>query len=172
MALQNDSGSWTITTPETAYEAHSFNDTFTIAPSGVIAFNTTLVKLKSGILNDTTVTTGCSAMAENVVVDPIVNYLAKEPGYSASGSSHPEFDSGELAQVATTKVLEAISFNDTFSNTPIVVTGYLGNDDEWKGGKTSAANITTTGCDVACEIKGTVDGVSWFAVYTNGFWEG
>jgi len=171
MALQNDSGEWTITTPETAYEAHSWNDTFTTAPSGVVVFNTTLVKQKSGILNGTTSTIGASAMAEFAVADPVVAYLAKEPGYSPSASTHPEFDSGEH-DIGTTKVLESVSFHSTFSSTPIVVTGYQGNDETWKGGKTSAANITTTGCDVAGEIQNTVDLVNWFAVYTNGFWEG
>ena len=79
-------------------------------------------------------------------------------------------DSGTL-QVATTKILESVSFNDTFAAVPIVITGYYGTDADWKGGKTSAANRTTTGCDVATEIKETGDNVNWVAVYTNGFWE-
>ena len=70
------------------------------------------------------------------------------------------------------KTVESISFNDTFTATPIVITGYEGDDPDFKGGKTSAANITTTGCDVATEFKATTeDRIQVFIIYTNGFWE-
>lgn len=164
MSLENDAGIWTLTAE--TLQSRNFNDTFSISPSGVVIFAIG-DKLKSMIKDGTTSTIGVSAASESTGV----RYLAKEPGYSPSGSTHPEFDSGEH-DIGTTKVLESISFHSTFSNTPEVMTGYQGNSADNKGGKTSAANITTTGCDVAGEIKGTVDLVNWFAVYTNGFWEG
>jgi len=164
MSLENDAGIWTLTA--LTIQPRNWNETFSETPSGAIIFAVENQK-KSAILNGTTTTIGVSAFSEVTSV----RYLAKAAGYSPSGSTHPEFDSG-VHDVAITKVLEAVTFHDTFSATPIVVTGYQGNDEEFKGGKTSAANITTTGCDVAGEIKNTVDLVNWFAIYTNGFWEG
>jgi len=164
MALQTDSDEWTITTQQSNTE--SFNDTFDNAPVDLIVFAVT-DKKKSMVEEGSITTTQADVGGES---SPI-RYLAKEPGYDAgSASTHPEMDSGTL-QVAVTKTLEAVSFNSTFSSAPIVVTGYNGTDSDWKGGKTSAANITTTGCDVATEIKETGDNVNWFAIYTNGFWE-
>ncbi|MCK5644409.1 MAG: hypothetical protein KAJ19_26655, partial [Gammaproteobacteria bacterium] len=146
MPLQTDAGEWTITA--TQENAETFNDTFDNAPVDLIVMATT-DKKKSMVEEGSISTTGADIGGETTEV----RYLAKEPGYDAgSAGTHPEMDSGTL-QVAVTKVLESVSFNDTFSNTPIVVTGYYGGDTQWKGGKTSCANITTTGCDVATEIK-------------------
>ena len=166
MSLQTDSGSWTVTNPSGALNSVTFNDTFDNAPVDTIIFAKE-DKKKSMIDKGTITTTGCNIGAE--VAD--VRYLSKEPGYDAgSASTNPEMDSG-VHTISTTKVLEAVSFNDTFTSIPIVVTGYIGDDAQWKGGKTSAGNRTTTGCDVAGEIKVAGDTVSWFAIYTNGFWE-
>ena len=166
MSLQTDSGSWTVTNPAGALNSVTFNDTFDNAPVDTIIFNK-LDKRKSMIEDGTITTTGCDIGAE----DADVRYLSKEPGYDAgSATTNPEMDSG-VHTISVAKTLEAVSFNDTFSNTPVVVTGYIGTDTDFKGGKTSAGNRTTTGCDVAGEIKETDDTVAWFAIYTNGFWE-
>jgi len=165
MAIQTDADVWTITAEQSNTE--SFNDTFDNAPVDLLVFGVG-DKEKSGVDSDVAVST---TQADVFSEDTSIRYFAKEPGYDAgSASTNPEMDS-DIHSVGTQKVLESISFNDTFSSTPEVMTGYNGNDDEWKGGKTSAANITTTGCDVAGEVKGTVDNVAWWAIYTNGFWE-
>jgi len=164
MPLQTDADVWTITAEQSNTE--SFNDTFDNAPVDLLVFGV-VDKEKSGVEDDSVTTTQADVFSE----DTSIRYFAKEPGYDAgSASTHPEMDS-DIHDIGTTKVLESVSFNDTFSSTPEVMTGYNGNDEEWKGGKTSAANITTTGCDVAGEIKNTVDNVVWWAIYTNGFWE-
>jgi hypothetical protein len=165
MALQTDSDVWTITAEQSNTE--SFNDTFDNAPVDLIVFGV-VDKEKSMVDADVAVSTTQADVASE---DTSIRYFAKEPGYDAgSASTHPEMDSG-LHSIVSAKTLEAVSFNDTFSSTPEVMTGYNGNDGQWKGGKTSAANITTTGCDVAGETKGTIDNVAWWAIYTNGFWE-
>lgn len=169
--LDIDAGEWTFT-GETL-EPRNFNQTFSIAPSGVVIYGTTEDKVKSMIQLNTTSTLGVSASMEDKANPDTASYLAKEPGYSPSASGvHPEIDSGEH-QITVAKTLESTTFHNTFTNTPIVITGYQGDDPALKGGKTSAANITTTGCDVASEEpKGsTANIVNWFAVYTNGFWD-
>jgi len=166
MSLQTDSDEWAVTDPKGSLNSVSFNDTFDNAPVDTIIFAVE-DKKKSMIDRGTITTTGCDIGAESSPV----RYLSKEPGYDAgSASTNPEMDS-DVHTIGTTKVLEAVSFNNTFSNTPVVVTGYIGDDGDFKGGKTSAANRTTTGCDVAGEIKVAGDTVAWFAIYTNGFWE-
>ena len=165
MALQTDADVWTVAA--TTIETESFNDTFDNAPVDLLVFGVP-DKSKTMVDSDTAVTTTQAVVAGEPTS---LRYFAKEPGYDAgSASTHPEMDS-DLHSIGTTKVLESVSFNDTFSSTPEVMTGYNGNDEEFKGGKTSAANITTTGCDVAGEIKNTDDNVAWWAIYTNGFWE-
>ena len=164
MPVQTDCDNWTITAAQSNTEA--FNDTFDNAPVDVVVMATT--DKKKSMAEEGSVGTA-QADVGGEVTD--IRYLAKEPGYDAgSAGTHPEMDSGSL-QVAVTKVLEAVTFGDTFAAAPEVMTGYYGTDSDWKGGKTSAANITTTGCDVATEIKETGDNVNWIAVYTNGFWE-
>jgi len=164
MPLQTDCDEWTITAQQS--NAETFNDTFDSAPVDLIVMGTT--DKKKAMVEEGSISTTQADIGGEVTG---IRYIAKEPGYDAgSASTHPEMDSGTL-QVAVTKILEAVSFNDTFSSAPIVVTGYCGTDSDWKGGKTSAANITTTGCDVATEIKETGDNVNWMAVYSNGFWE-
>ncbi len=164
---QTDSGSWTVTNPGLGFNSVTFNETFNSAPVETVVFNK-LDKRKSMIDSETAITTtGCDIGAE----DADVRYVAKEPGYDSGSTLTPEMDSG-LHTITAEKVLESITFNGTFSNAPVVVTGYQGDDALFKGGKTSAANITTTGCDVASEAKGTTeDIVAWMAIYTNGFWE-
>lgn len=167
MTLQTDSGHWTVTVA-TQWDWVTFNDVFDSTPTGAIIFGVT-DKSKSCIEPSTITTIGASATAE--VTD--VRFLAKETGYDAGGAStHPEMDSLTF-QPTLEKTLEAVSFNDTFTTTPIVITGSECDDDaNYDGAKTSAANITTTGCDVATEFKGTtIDQVNIFVIYTNGFWE-
>ena len=166
MSLQTDSGSWVVTNPGVSLNSVVFNDTFSTAPVNTIIFGK-IVKIKTMIDDGTITTTGCDIGGELANA----RYFAKEPGYDAgAANTHPEMDSGTHT-VSVTKVLEAISFNSTFSNVPEVITGYMGSDPGFDGGKTSAANITTTGCDVAGEIKAGGDKVNWWAIYTNGFWE-
>ena len=165
MSLQTDADVWTVAA--TTIETESFNDTFDNAPVDLLVFGVA-DKTKSAVDSDTAVST---TQADVFSETTSMRYFAKEPGYDAgSASTNPEMDS-DIHDIGTTKVLESVSFNDTFSSTPEVMTGYNGNDGDNKGGKTSAANITTTGCDVAGEIKGTDDYVAWWAIYTNGFWE-
>jgi hypothetical protein len=166
MSLQTDSDSWTVTNPGVSLNSVTFNGTFDTAPVNTIIFGV-INKSKTMIDDGTITTTGCDIGGETGPA----RYFAKEPGYDAgAANTHPEMDS-DTHLVSTTKVLEAISFNSTFSNVPEVITGYMGSDAGNDGGKTSSANITTTGCDVAGEIKAVGDKVNWWAIYTNGFWE-
>lgn len=165
MSLQTDCDLATVTAA-TQWDDVTFNGTFDNAPVDTVVMSTT-DKKKSALQEGQVTTTGAKASAEVTQI----RYLSKEPGYDAGAAgTHPEMDSGTL-QVAVTKILEAVSFNSTFSNAPIVVTGYYGGDTQYKGGKNSCANITTTGCDVATEIKASGDNVNWIAMYTGGFWE-
>jgi len=164
VALMTDADIWTITAAQSNTE--DFNDTFDSAPVDLIVAADT--DKKKSMVEEGSVTTTQADVGGEVTG---LRYLAKEPGYDAGAAgTHPEMDSGTL-QVAVTKILEAVSFNDTFASAPIVITGYSGGATDWKGGKTSAANITTTGCDVATEIKVAGDNCNWVAMYTNGFWE-
>jgi len=165
MALQTDADTESVSAE--TLETISYNDTFDSAPSYPIVFGVG-DKEKSGVLEGGTLST---TQFQGHTEDTSLRYFAKENGYDeGSATTHPEMDSGTV-QVSDTKELEAISFNDTFTAVPIVITGFNGVDDDYKGGKTSAANITTTGCDVATEIKDGSDNCNWLAVYTNGFWE-
>ena len=164
MALQVDVGDWTITIVQS--NAESFNDTFDEAPVDLIVMASSEDKKKSMAEKGSVSTTGADIGGEVTGI----RYLAKAPGFSEGDANQPQMDSGTL-QVALTKILESVSFNDTFDAAPIVITGYYGTDADWKGGKTSAANITTTGADVASEIKETGDNCNWIAVYTDGFFD-
>jgi hypothetical protein len=165
MTLETDSGHWTITNA-TQWDWVAFNEEFSTIPDAVI-FGVA-DKTKTAIDLDTIVEIGASASGETTDA----RFLAKETGYDAgSASTHPEMDSFTFSPTLE-KTNEAVSFNDTFTSAPIVITGYEGDVADWKGGKTSAANITTTGCDVATEFKGATDDVvNIFVIYTNGFWE-
>lgn len=134
------------------WESETWPTAFSAAPD-VICFSV-IDKQKSGARNVTS--TGGDISCEGTDLRIL---LVEHNGYQGTPANTPECDS-DRDQITQSKVLEAVSFNGTFSAAPRVICGYSG--DTAGGKKVSHDNITTTGCDMANEIAN--DYNYWFAM--------
>lgn len=133
------------------FEAETWPTAFGNAPYCILM--STLDKKKSGCKNLTSTGGDISCETTNVRV------FLYDGGFEAEKTDvHPERDGGQ-DQISTAKVYQSATFNSTFSTTPVVLMGHEGATAGGK--KTSADNITTTGCDMAGEV--TNEYMNWAA---------